>query len=89
MYFGLLVSSSPHVQEARHYVAALPPGSARPHRLAVLWRAIANLITWQRVALHAHAFAAGVPLALNYSIASGEHHVHSNKRSTAPQRSLG
>jgi hypothetical protein len=45
MYFGLLVSSPPHAQEARHHVAALTPGSARPRRLAALWRAIANLIT--------------------------------------------
>jgi len=49
MYFGLLVPlrpPRPPVQESHHqYGATLPPNSTRMHSAAVLWRAIANLIT--------------------------------------------
>jgi hypothetical protein len=45
MYFGLLVPLHPPVQESSHqHGATLPRNSTRMHGLALLWRAIANLI---------------------------------------------
>jgi hypothetical protein len=46
MYFGLLVSQLPHVEESRvHYDAMLAPHAPKPHRFAAFWQRVKTLIS--------------------------------------------